>query len=263
MMFGDLTDETFAVAHVEFRSPEHKARAERLRSSTCHAFQMALGCPVELKLSLECPPSVVLEEIKASHVVTHSEPSMSETANVHATVNAEDVDPSAESPPHDEALPRQRGRKPKSRQEMLTGLAARSRRLGDAGSRASLDSRDNIREYKYCFPMECVARDAAGSSRRHRLGRRPSLNRVPSGRRENLDGSVAKRVSVKWRYPKFKGIANLERRKSRYVVDMLPHDQVSYRSEQVWSIILLCFICSEFLCRLSPFQEAGVTAQTN
>jgi hypothetical protein len=218
-MFGDFADETFAVAHVEFRSSEHKARAERLRSSTCHAFQMALGCPVELKLSLECPPSVVLEEIKASHVVTQSEPSTSEGVNAHASGNAEEVDPSAESPAlDDEALPRQRRRKPKSRQEMLTGLAARSRRLGDTGSRASLDSRDSVRENKYCFPMECVARDAAGSSRRHRLGRRPSLNRVPSGRRENPDGSGAKkRVSVKWKYPKFKGIANLERRKNRYV----------------------------------------------
>ncbi|KAG0566776.1 hypothetical protein KC19_7G086700 [Ceratodon purpureus] len=215
MALAVARDETFAVAHVEFRSPEHKARAERLRSSTCHAFQMALGCPVELKLSLECPPSVVLEEIKASHAVTQPEPSTSEAANADATVNAQDVDPSAESPPHDEALPRQRRRNPKSRQEMLTGLAARSRRLGDAGSKASFDSRDSIIGNKYCFPMECVSRDAAGSSRRHRLGRRPSLNRVPSGRRDNLDVPGAKRVSVKWRYPKFKGVANLERRKNK------------------------------------------------
>ena len=225
-MFGNLADETFAIAHVEFRSPEHKARAERLRSSTCHAFQMALGCPVELKLSLECPPSVVLEEIKASHAVAQSEPSTSQTANAHAPVNAEDVDPSAESA-LDDTLPRSRRRKPKSRQEMLTGLAARSRRLGDAGSRPSLDSRDSIRgSNKYCFPMECVPRDAvAGSSRRHRLGRRPSLNRVPSGRRDSLDGPGSKRVTVKWRYPKFKGIANLERKKNRYV-RILPCDLI-------------------------------------
>lgn len=237
-MFGHLADETFAVAHVEFRSPEHKARAERLRSSTCHAFQMALGCPVELKLSLECPPSVVLEEIKASNVVTLSVPSTSETANARAIGDAEDGDPSTESPP-DEALPRHRRRKPKSRQEMLTGLAARSRRLGDAGSRASLDSRDgNIIGNKYCFPMECVSRDAAGSSRRHRLGRRPSLNRVPSGRRETLDGSGAKRVSVKWKYPKFKGIANLERRRTRYLC-ILCHELMSYGSEQSLEFLVM------------------------
>lgn len=184
------------MAHVEFRSPEHKARAERLRSSTCHAFQMALGCPVELKLSLECPPSVVMEEIKASHAVA---PPSESTA-----------DPSADSPPQDEeAALRDQRRTPKSRQEMLTGLAARSRRLGDHAN--CVESRDSIQESnKYCFPA------GTGSSRRHRLGRRPSLNRVASGRQ--LDAPGVRRVSVRWRYPKFKGIANLERRKTRYAL---------------------------------------------
>jgi hypothetical protein len=53
-----------AIAHVEFRHPEHKARAERLQSSTCHAFQMALGCPVELKFSLASLQKTVLEDSK-------------------------------------------------------------------------------------------------------------------------------------------------------------------------------------------------------
>jgi len=176
---------------VEFGSAEHKARAERLRSSTCHAFQMALGCPVELKLSLECPPSVVLEEIKASHAA-HPEPSTSEV--ITQTVTALE-NPSSEAQLH------QRRNKPTSRQEMLTGLAARSRRLGDAQSGPRLDSQASISDYKYCFPV-------SGSSRRHRSGnrsgRRPSLNRVPS-----LD---APGVKVRWKHPKFKGIGNMERK---------------------------------------------------
>ncbi|CAK9255396.1 unnamed protein product, partial [Sphagnum jensenii] len=53
-----------AIAHVEFEHPEHKARAERLQSSTCHAFQMALGCPVELKFSLASLQKTVLEDSK-------------------------------------------------------------------------------------------------------------------------------------------------------------------------------------------------------
>ncbi|KAL2651796.1 hypothetical protein R1flu_019924 [Riccia fluitans] len=49
-----LLAETFAVAHLEFRHPEYKARAERSRSRICNAFQMALGCPVELQITLAC-----------------------------------------------------------------------------------------------------------------------------------------------------------------------------------------------------------------
>lgn len=162
---------------------------------------MALGCPVELKLSLECPPSVVLEEIKASHIAAQSEPSTSEVkhsgrAKDHVFI-VENVS-SVESPPLTQS--RQRRRKPKSRQELLTGLAARSRRLGDTGAGLGSDSRGSI---KYCFPIE------ASTSCRHRLGRRPSLNRETSGRRDILDGQG---VKVKWKYPKFKGIANLERK---------------------------------------------------
>jgi hypothetical protein len=59
-----LSDTRNAIAHVEFRHPEHKARAERLQSSTCHAFQMALGCPVELKFSLASLQKTVLEDSK-------------------------------------------------------------------------------------------------------------------------------------------------------------------------------------------------------
>jgi hypothetical protein len=59
-----LSDTRNAIAHVEFEHPEHKARAERLQSSTCHAFQMALGCPVELKFSLASLQKTVLEDSK-------------------------------------------------------------------------------------------------------------------------------------------------------------------------------------------------------
>ncbi|CAM6022450.1 unnamed protein product [Sphagnum balticum] len=62
-------DNSYAVSHVEFQHVEQKARAERLRSSTCHAFQMALGCPVELKLSLSCPPTTVTEDSKTLHAM--------------------------------------------------------------------------------------------------------------------------------------------------------------------------------------------------
>jgi hypothetical protein len=51
-----FTFAAFAVAHIEFRHPEHKARAERARSRICYAFQMAIGCPVELQISLACMP---------------------------------------------------------------------------------------------------------------------------------------------------------------------------------------------------------------
>lgn len=60
----NVTDNSYAVSDVEFQHPEHKAKAGRLQSSTCHAFQIALGCPVELKLGLAHPPAVVTEESK-------------------------------------------------------------------------------------------------------------------------------------------------------------------------------------------------------
>eukprot|EP00250_Pteridium_aquilinum_P018606 c24136_g1_i1 orf=399-3839(-) len=44
--------EAFAVAYVEFGHPEHKAMAERARLSIANAFQLALGCPVEVEISL-------------------------------------------------------------------------------------------------------------------------------------------------------------------------------------------------------------------
>ncbi|CAM6059322.1 unnamed protein product [Sphagnum tenellum] len=55
---------SYVVSHVEFQHPEHNTKAVRLQSSTCDAFQIALGCPVELKLSLAHPPAVVTEESK-------------------------------------------------------------------------------------------------------------------------------------------------------------------------------------------------------
>ncbi|CAK9214687.1 unnamed protein product [Sphagnum troendelagicum] len=57
-------DNTYAVAHVEFQHPEHKARAERLQSGTCHAFQVALGCPVELNFRLAKLQETILEDSK-------------------------------------------------------------------------------------------------------------------------------------------------------------------------------------------------------
>ncbi len=60
----NVTDNSYVVSRVEFQHPEHKAKAGRLQSSTCHAFQIALGCPVELKLSLSHPLAVVTEEAK-------------------------------------------------------------------------------------------------------------------------------------------------------------------------------------------------------
>lgn len=177
------SDETFAVAQVEFRSSEHKARAERLRSSACHAFQMALGCPVELKLSLESS-SVALEGLQASHAILHC-------ASSSGGFKAHTANSSGNEVPSEFQLRQPRS----SRHEMLTGLAARSRRLADAGSGPRLSS--HARNYNHCFP-------AAGSSRRYRSGRRPSLTRVPS-----LD---APGVKVRWQHPKFKSITIMERR---------------------------------------------------
>jgi hypothetical protein len=57
----NVTDNSYVVSHVEFQNPENNAKARRLQSSTCHAFQIALGCPVELKLSLAHPPAIVTE----------------------------------------------------------------------------------------------------------------------------------------------------------------------------------------------------------
>lgn len=44
--------EALAVAHLEFKHPEHKNVAERARSSIANAFQESLGCPVEVKITL-------------------------------------------------------------------------------------------------------------------------------------------------------------------------------------------------------------------
>lgn len=48
--------EAFAVAHLEFRYPEHKAMAERAKTPIANAFQVALGCPVEIEVSLSTSP---------------------------------------------------------------------------------------------------------------------------------------------------------------------------------------------------------------
>jgi hypothetical protein len=80
----NVTDNSCAVSHVEFQHPEHQARAERLRSSTCHAFQMVLGCPVELKLSLTSPPATVTEEAHSLQILKsradNSQPNSSDTS---------------------------------------------------------------------------------------------------------------------------------------------------------------------------------------
>lgn len=46
--------EADAAAHLEFQHPEAKRKAEKAKSSISKAFQMALGCPVEVQLSLSC-----------------------------------------------------------------------------------------------------------------------------------------------------------------------------------------------------------------
>ncbi|CAM6075487.1 unnamed protein product [Sphagnum tenellum] len=75
------------VSHVEFQHVEQKARAERLRSSTCHAFQMALGCPVELKLSLSCPPTTVTEDSKTLHAMESTADSEAAAGPSNTTVH--------------------------------------------------------------------------------------------------------------------------------------------------------------------------------
>ncbi|CAK9230365.1 unnamed protein product [Sphagnum troendelagicum] len=78
---------SYAVSHVEFQHVEQKARAERLRSSTCHAFQMALGCPVELKLSLSCPPTTVTEDSKTLHAMESTADSEAAAGPSNTTVH--------------------------------------------------------------------------------------------------------------------------------------------------------------------------------
>lgn len=49
--------EALAIAHLEFRHPEHKNVAEKARVSITKAFQEALCCPVELKITLSLSPT--------------------------------------------------------------------------------------------------------------------------------------------------------------------------------------------------------------
>ncbi|KAI5064940.1 hypothetical protein GOP47_0019635 [Adiantum capillus-veneris] len=48
--------EAYAIAHLEFGLLEDKKRAENAKASISEAFQMALGCPVEVQLSLMSTP---------------------------------------------------------------------------------------------------------------------------------------------------------------------------------------------------------------
>ena len=42
----------FAIARLEYKSPEHKAMAEKARESISNAFQLALFCPVKVEIQL-------------------------------------------------------------------------------------------------------------------------------------------------------------------------------------------------------------------
>jgi hypothetical protein len=174
---------------------------------------MALGCPVELKLSLEsCPgSSVALEGLQGSQAILHCASSSSGFKANTGSGSGNDVSSEFQL------------RQPRSsRHEMLTGLAARSRRLADAGSGPRLSS--HARNYNHCFP-------AAGSSRRYRSGRRPSLTRVP-----RLD---APGVKVRWQHPKFKSITIMERR-NRFRIFLFYSFLINFASSQLLNLMNAC-----------------------
>lgn len=47
-----ITEAGFAIARLDFKSPEHKNMAERAKQNICNAFEMALFCPVKVEISL-------------------------------------------------------------------------------------------------------------------------------------------------------------------------------------------------------------------
>lgn len=63
--------EAFAVAYVEFQHPEHKSTAERARPHIANAFQLALGCPVEVEISLFSPAGDMNLQRNAEHHSKH------------------------------------------------------------------------------------------------------------------------------------------------------------------------------------------------
>lgn len=65
--------EAFAIAYVEFERPEHKYVAERARSTIASAFQLALGCPVEVEFSLFSPAGdmKLVDRDSGEHPRTH------------------------------------------------------------------------------------------------------------------------------------------------------------------------------------------------
>lgn len=206
---------------MEFRSQEHKTRAERLRSSTCHAFQMALGCPVELKLSLECPPNMVLEEIKASQPL-RPDPS---TSRAQADQEPEII-PTALTAPEKDIAPaepslrhtRRRRKRPVAKEELVSAggetVAANQDQKVDevAGPSTSASSgprnKKNSSRDSHCFSAEsCMPREATGLPARRQRSANRRLNRVTSVRREGCGGNISR-----WKRPKFKGLMHIERK---------------------------------------------------
>lgn len=195
-------------------------RAERLRSSTCHAFQMALGCPVELKISLELPPDVVLEEIKASQdqeTTTEVQPGpTTSSVNKEEPQGAVDMEKfSARTvgltgSSVQEQRQRKQSKNKKEQPDVLVDPA-----YGKGGD--PRNARPGSRIVRpHWFPNECIPRDVSDIPVRQRSGRRTSLKMMmqqPSGRREGLQGLAQgeKRQTQKRRKnQKFKGIISIE-----------------------------------------------------
>ncbi|MCO5592037.1 hypothetical protein L7F22_046031 [Adiantum nelumboides] len=59
--------EAYAIAHLEFRLLEDKKRAENAKASISEAFQMALGCPVEVQFSLMSSSERANEDFNSSN----------------------------------------------------------------------------------------------------------------------------------------------------------------------------------------------------
>ena len=73
-----------SIAHLEFKHPEHKALAEKARVSIAKAFQDALSCRVELKITLA--PSSSSSDIDAQKKVPFLV-SKADTKNNYSTKN--------------------------------------------------------------------------------------------------------------------------------------------------------------------------------
>ena len=82
--FLHLKKTDHSIAHLEFKHPEHKALAEKARVSIAKAFQDALSCRVELKITLapSLSPSDIDTQKKTPLLV-----SKTDTKNNYSTKN--------------------------------------------------------------------------------------------------------------------------------------------------------------------------------